>query len=225
MLSSMRSSFHSCHTSAGAPVRSWSARTNARSPTRIATPSPKRRDSPVQAAVAVRRAVDDVGGGRAAAARRGVHHVVVEQGEGVHQLDRSPARTTVGGGISAGADEAPVAERRAQPLAARAHHAVDLVERSGEVGDRGASSAHLRPAADRRGTRRPVPRWPRGTAEGSTSPAETTRQVEPWNAGRCGPRSPEDRACSPGTIFRRAPVRSDPEPALTRRVRRHRDRR
>ncbi len=76
---------------------------------------------------------------RAAPARRVVHHVVVEQGEGVHQLERGarPNGTFVVG-VATGPDEAPVAERRAQPLAARTDHPVDLVERSAEVGvDRG----------------------------------------------------------------------------------------
>ncbi len=50
-LSSMRSSFHSRQTSVGAPSSSSSESTKARSPTRIATPSPKRRDSPDQLAL------------------------------------------------------------------------------------------------------------------------------------------------------------------------------
>ena len=134
-LSSMRSSFHSCHTSGGAPVSSWSASTKARSPTRIATPSPKRRDSPAQSAAPCVAGVHDVRRRRAAPAGRVVHHVVVEQGEGVHQLERRAGpHDALVGRVAAGADEAPVAERRAQALAARAHHAADLVERPGEVG-------------------------------------------------------------------------------------------
>ena len=48
MFSSMRSSFHMAWAGAEASRRSRSAYTKARSPTRMATPSPKRRASPSQ---------------------------------------------------------------------------------------------------------------------------------------------------------------------------------
>ncbi len=67
-----------------------------------------------------------------------VHHVVVEQRECVHQLER---RTGIDVdlvvGAAAGADVAPVSERRAQALAAGQHQAPDLVDRLGEVGIEG----------------------------------------------------------------------------------------
>ena len=89
MLSSMRSSFHSRIASTGAASISWSAYTKARSPTRMATPSPKRRDSPAQPCRSVLRFGESAWVVGCAAPRRGiVHHVVVEQGERMHQFER-----------------------------------------------------------------------------------------------------------------------------------------
>ena len=75
-------------------------------------------------------------GGRGAAPADGVvHHVVVEQREAVHQLERGAGvdHPPVGA-VAAGADERPVAERRPQTLAAGVDHAADLVEGTGEIG-------------------------------------------------------------------------------------------
>ena len=59
----------------------------------------------------------------------------MEQGERVHQLEgRADVDDPLVVGVAAGADESPVAERRAQSLAAGLHHPIDLVERTGEVG-------------------------------------------------------------------------------------------
>ena len=64
-----------------------------------------------------------------------VHHVVVEQREGVHQLERGAG---VGDdrivGVAAAADERPVAERRTEPLAARQHESPDLGHRLAQIG-------------------------------------------------------------------------------------------
>ena len=193
-LSSMRSSFHSAHTSGGAPISSWSASTKARSPTRMATPSPKRRDSPAQPCVGrgvPRRRRASSGPRRRR--RRVVHHVVVEQGEGVHQLERrAGVDDPLVGRVAAGADEAPVAERRPQPLAARAHHAADLVERPARGRGRAPPSGRARPREQRRRGGRSTPgrrssarlerRGPTVTARGGA------RAIEPRRSGRRGRR-------------------------------------
>ena len=68
-------------------------------------------------------------------ARRVVHHVVVEQRERMHQLERRSGVDDPGiGRVAAGPDETPVAEGRAQALSTRADHAADLVERPNQVG-------------------------------------------------------------------------------------------
>ncbi len=71
-----------------------------------------------------------------AAPHRGpVHHVVVEQGEGVEQLERRAGvdRALVPL-VAPGGDEPPVAEGRAQALAAGQEQRRHRVERRGEVG-------------------------------------------------------------------------------------------
>ena len=167
-MSSIRSSFQIRHASSGAPISSWSASTKARSPTRIATPSPKRRDSPAQPAARVLAGVDGVRGRRAPAAGGVVHHVVVEQGEGVHQLERrAGVDDPLVVGVAAGADEAPVAERRAQALAARQHQ---------PVGSRRTA---------RRGRDRTPPTDPR--ARQSSSVAEPARSTHGQRSRRDSP--------------------------------------
>ncbi len=133
-MSSVRSSFHIRHTASGAPdeqlvgehegeVADEDGDTLAEAP---------RLPRPAGAAVLV--GVHRVSGGGAAPSGGVVHHVVVEQGERVHQLERGAgvedARVVA---LAARADEAPVAERRAEPLAARRHHPLDLLERTGQV--------------------------------------------------------------------------------------------
>ena len=63
-----------------------------------------------------------------------VHDVVVEQREGVHQLQRragidDPLIVC----LPAGADESPVTERRTQPLAAAKHEPADVLHRQSQV--------------------------------------------------------------------------------------------
>ena len=79
-----------------------------------------------------------MGGRLSTAGRRVVHHVVVEQCEGVHQLERgSGVDVDLVVGAAACAHVAPVAEGRAEPFAAREHESSDLVDRLGEVGVEG----------------------------------------------------------------------------------------
>ena len=136
-LSSIRSSFHTLprlrrgagHQLVGV-ARTPGRRPGSPRPRRTAAPRPP---SPPAACVAGEHGVRRR---RAAPAGGVVHHVVVEQGEGVHQLERGAGvdHDAIVGRVAAGADEAPVAERRPQPLAARQHQPPDLVERLGEVG-------------------------------------------------------------------------------------------
>ncbi len=74
--------------------------------------------------------------GRFAASAVGVvHHVVVEQGERVHQLERRSGVDDDGVvGVAADSDERPMAERRTQALAPRQHEPPDLGHRIGQVG-------------------------------------------------------------------------------------------
>ena len=75
-----------------------------------------------------------VRGGVAATAGGVVHHVVVEQCERVHQLERGTGVDHDGvGGVAPGADEPPVAKGGPQPLPTDQHQAPDLVDRLGEV--------------------------------------------------------------------------------------------
>jgi hypothetical protein len=86
------------------------------------------------AVLAVQGFVARVCGRRAASGWRVVHHVVVEQRERVHQFERRacPHHHLVVG-MAAGADEAPVAEGRTQPLAAGQHQPGDLADRLAEI--------------------------------------------------------------------------------------------
>ena len=161
---------------------STSAYTNAKSPTRIAAPSPKRRAWPRQPRVAV--AVDEraVHRGLAAAAVGPVHDVVVHEGEAVQQLERG---ARVDGDrvvrVAAGADERPVAERGPQPLAARDdQRRAARRARSASAGSTGCQrcalgveqhqDAGLRPVADRGEAGRRVGRQPcRGPDDSSAS--------------------------------------------------------
>ena len=133
-LSSMRSSVQISQAWSGAPWSSWSAYTKARSPTRMATPSPKRRASPVQASCSVPVGEAQVGGAGAAPGGRAVHDVVVEQRERVQQLE---GRAGVDGSVSSGSppapDEAPVAEGRPQPLSPGGQQPAQRGQRSGQV--------------------------------------------------------------------------------------------
>ena len=87
-LSSTRSSFQMAATSSGAPATKWSAYTWARSPTRIATPSPNRRGSPRQRSIDVAVTEVEVHRARAAPGGRAVHDVVVHERERLQQLER-----------------------------------------------------------------------------------------------------------------------------------------
>ena len=73
--------------------------------------------------------------GRPRRGRRAVHDVVVDQGEGVEQLEGGAGvdhRGVVR--VAAGADVGPVAERRPQPLAAGHDQVGHGVDDLGEVG-------------------------------------------------------------------------------------------
>ena len=104
----------------------------------------------------------------ATTARGVVHHVVVEQGEGMHQFERRPCvdHALIVGGPS-GADEAPLAERWAEALASGLDHSADLVERPGQVGVERCPAPPLggdeadHPVGDPRRDRRQA-RWRRG---------------------------------------------------------------
>ena len=75
-----------------------------------------------------------VGGPGAPPGGGAVHHVVVEQGEGVQQLERrAGVDRAVVGRVAAGGDEAPVAERRPQPLAARGDEATERLHRRPQI--------------------------------------------------------------------------------------------
>jgi hypothetical protein len=82
--------------------------------------------------VAVVAGEHGVGGGFTSTACGVVHHVVVEQGERVHQLECCAG---VGhhrvGGVAASTHETPVAEGRAESLAAHEDQAADLLHRLG----------------------------------------------------------------------------------------------
>ena len=168
MFSSVRNSFHIRQTGSEAPTRSSSASTNARSPTRIAAPSPNRRDSPDQPASRCVSAYTACVVDSPRRLERVVHHVVVEQGEGMHQFERRPCvdHALIVGGPS-GADEAPLAERWAEALASGLDHSADLVERPGQVGVERCPAPALggdeadHPVGDPRRDRRQA-RWRRG---------------------------------------------------------------
>ena len=134
MLSSTRSSFHRSHASGGAPRISRSAYTKARSPTRIATPSPNRRASPAQPcrSWSAANTVCVVGEPRRLAASSITSSW--NSANACISSNAAPASTTASAvGVAARADAAPVAERRPQPLAAGEDQALDLVHRRGEV--------------------------------------------------------------------------------------------
>ena len=115
------SSLSSVKTSAtsGDPVGiSRSAYTNARSPMRMAAPSPKRRGVAEPLTGSVAFGVGDVEAGLAVAPHGAVHDVVVDEGHEVQELDRSAGvdhATVVR--IAACSHETPVAERRSEALA------------------------------------------------------------------------------------------------------------
>ena len=70
----------------------------------------------------------------ATTARRVVHHVVVEQGKGMHQLEgRSGVDDAWVVGSATCSDEPPLAERRSEALATRLDHPPDLVERASQI--------------------------------------------------------------------------------------------
>ena len=88
--------------------------------------------------------VHGVRGRDAAAAGGVVHDVVVEQREGVHQLERrAGVDDALVAGVASRTDEAPVAERRPQALATRQHEPADLVDRTTEIGVEGRPSGVL----------------------------------------------------------------------------------
>ena len=142
MFSSVRSSFHIRQTGSEAPTRSSSASTNARSPTRIAAPSPNRRDSPDQPA---RRWVSAYTACVVGPPRRLDASSITSswnKAKACISSKAAPASTTRWSSASAtGADEAPLAERRAQALATRLDHPADLVERPSQDRRRARSSA------------------------------------------------------------------------------------
>ena len=76
--------------------------------------------------------------------RRAIHHVVVEQREGVQQLECTTgvdhARRRP---VAAGSDEAPVTKRRAQALAAGQHEPADLANRGDQIGVERSPAAGL----------------------------------------------------------------------------------
>ena len=130
MLSSMRSSFQSRTASTGARLHQLVGvhEREVADEDRHALAEPPRLARPARRGVLGRR--QRVGGRLPPPAGGVVHHVVVEQREGVHQLER---RTRIDVDLvvvaTAGADEPPVAERRSQPLAAGEHEPADLVDR------------------------------------------------------------------------------------------------
>ena len=132
----------------------------------MATPSPKRRSSPRQPAAVVAVAVDEVRGRRSPAHRRAVHHVVVDEGEGLQQLEGGAGVDDAGVvGVAARADEAPVAERRAQPLAAvEDEGAAASSSRSRDGGVERTPASDLVVEQRARGAPRPGPRWRPGSA-------------------------------------------------------------
>ena len=140
-LSSMRSSSHTARTGGAVSASSWSAYTWARSPMRIATPSPKRRASPRHTAASCRspKARCAV---RSPAPRRGaVHDVVVHEREGLEHLEGGAGLDHRGVVVAAaGGAEAPVAERRPEPLAAAHHERAQRLERRHEVAARARPS-------------------------------------------------------------------------------------
>ena len=100
----------------------------------MATPSPKRRGSPDQPLRGVRVGEAQVGGPGPPPGRGAVHDVVVEQGERVQQLEgRAGVDRAVVGRVAAGGDEAPVAERGPQPLAAGGDEATERLHRRPQV--------------------------------------------------------------------------------------------
>ena len=135
-LSSIRSSFHTATPPAARRPAAGRRSTKARSPTRMATPSPKRRASPRQPLASWRSANARCVVRRAAPAwrsrpsrRRGT-----ARRRAAARTRRRRRRPRVVGRVAAGADEAPVAERRAQALAAGEQQRRHRVERGGEVG-------------------------------------------------------------------------------------------
>ena len=77
----------------------------------------------------------DVDGRPPPAQARPVHHVVVEEGEGVEQLQGGAGvdHRRVGR-VAAGADEGPVAERRPEPLPAVEDETAERLERGQQLG-------------------------------------------------------------------------------------------
>ena len=175
-LSSIRSSFHSAQTLGRGPdhqlVGEHEGQVADEDGHALAEAPRTRRPSHRRDAGRCRRRASSA---RPARAGRVVHHVVVEEGEGVHQLERRAGVDDPGiARVATGADEPPVAERRAEALAARADHPPDLVERPGEVGvERRPARALLveqlvEPQSRCRG------RWRPGSAEPSAAPRQPT---------------------------------------------------
>ena len=136
--SSMRSSSKIVCAASGAPRRSMSAYTSAKSPMRIAMPSPKRRAGPAPRLVFVLAGELAVHGVAAAAGLGAVHDVVVHEREGVHELERGR-----------GVDHGRIVERRRPRRRTRTRRTP------------GAAACRRRPRtraarrADRRARRRP----------------------------------------------------------------------
>ena len=167
----------------------------------MATPSPKRRASPAQPSPLVRVGEAQVGGARAAPSRGAVHHVVVEQREGVEELEGGPG---VDGAIvtldAARARRSPSSRTQAgaaclpRPGAARARRAA----RPGPGPARSSGPARRRPrppAAARRGRRSPAamavrraPRKARRRRRGS--PDRSPGPVGRWSARGGTPGAP-----------------------------------
>ena len=95
---------------------------------RDALTEPSRFAAPVAHRVPGR--VLEMRGAHATTSRRAVHDVVVDQREGVQQLERRARICDYGiVGIAAGTDETPVAERRPEALASREEERAERLER------------------------------------------------------------------------------------------------
>ena len=155
---------------------------------RMATPSPNRRDSPRQRGVGVDGVELDVHGLLAPAGGGAVHHVVVDEGEGVEQLEGGTGVDDRGVvGRAAGSDERPVAEGRSQPLAAGQHEAAERV--ASGASRSGSTAVHRRVSASRTSRRR-ASTGPATVASAAGTAVDTTSGLggEEARRRRRGPR-------------------------------------